>query len=134
MEHWAMTYMGKPWVKGASGPDSFDCWGLVRYVQRQHYGISLEHVPVDFSSHAAILRTFIMTKEHDNWRPVDRPEDGDIVEMGSSRHPHHIGVWLDVDSGGVLHCVEGAGVGFQRKASLRVFGWSKITYMRHITK
>ncbi|TAN71888.1 MAG: DUF87 domain-containing protein [Magnetospirillum sp.] len=41
-----------------------------------------------------------------------------------SRHPIHVGVWLDVDGGGVLHCAEGAGVVFQRSDALALNGWA----------
>ena len=32
----AMQYLGYPYVSGASGPDAFDCSGLVHYVMRRH--------------------------------------------------------------------------------------------------
>ena len=39
---YAKTFLGKPYVYGASGPDSFDCSGLTMYVFN-HFGISLPH-------------------------------------------------------------------------------------------
>jgi hypothetical protein len=35
-----------------------------------------------------------------------------------------VGVWLDVDGGGVLHCAEGAGVVFQRSDAIKLNGWA----------
>ncbi len=29
-------YIGLPWIAGASGPDTFDCWGFVRYVLKNN--------------------------------------------------------------------------------------------------
>lgn len=39
---YAMTFNGYPYVWGASGPDSFDCSGLVMYAYA-HFGIRLPH-------------------------------------------------------------------------------------------
>jgi peptidoglycan DL-endopeptidase CwlO len=39
---WALTQVGKPYVWGAAGPDSFDCSGLVMWAYA-HVGISLQH-------------------------------------------------------------------------------------------
>ena len=39
---YAKQYLGKPYVYGASGPNSFDCSGFTMYVY-QHFGISMSH-------------------------------------------------------------------------------------------
>jgi cell wall-associated NlpC family hydrolase len=39
---WAKRELGKPYVWGAAGPDSFDCSGLTMYVYAQA-GIALPH-------------------------------------------------------------------------------------------
>ena len=134
IRHWAEDLIGCPWVAGAEGPDQFNCWGLVRYVQREHYGIEVRAVSVDDVSHSAVLREFRHNDERSNWLPVDIPQDGDLVEMGSARQPHHIGVWLDVDHGGVLHCIEGHGVAFQSLAQLKLHGWGALHISRHRSK
>ena len=38
----AKQYLGKPYVYGAEGPDSFDCSGFVKYVLKQ-FGINVPH-------------------------------------------------------------------------------------------
>ena len=54
---------------------------------------------------------------------VKTPKDGDIVLMRQAKYPVHAGIWLDVDSGGVLHCVRKGGVIFQNQISLNLAGW-----------
>ena len=44
MPHFANKYIGRPWVAGAQGPDSFDCWGFVRYVLKHEYGHDVPQV------------------------------------------------------------------------------------------
>ena len=44
-------YLSTSYVQGSRGPDSFDCWGLVREILATHYGVpegdipSFGHVP-----------------------------------------------------------------------------------------
>lgn len=41
--------VGKPYVWGANGPDSFDCSGLVRYVYKNALGKDIPRVSEDQS-------------------------------------------------------------------------------------
>jgi cell wall-associated NlpC family hydrolase len=43
---WAKAELGKPYVWGAAGPDSFDCSGLAMYVWAKA-GVQLEHFTGD---------------------------------------------------------------------------------------
>ena len=97
MTHFANKYIGCPWVAGAQGPDSFDCWGFVRFVLLHEYGYN---VPPD------------------------------VVLMRQAKNPVHAGLWLDIDGGGILHCVRGSGVVFQNIASLNLSGWFIDSYYR----
>jgi hypothetical protein len=115
--------IGLPWVVGASGPDAFDCWGLFVTVQRSHFHRTLPENPVDATNLRAVLDAFNGHPERQRWQAVQQPEEGDAVLMRQSRYPVHIGVWLDIDGGGVLHAVRHAGVVFQTLAALDAHGW-----------
>ena len=121
--HWAADLIGRPWVAGGRGPDAFDCWGLVRRVQAERFGRSLPEIPVDAGDLRAILGAFRDHPERRRWALTETPAEGDCALMRQSRHPVHVGVWLAVDGGGVLHCVRGAGVVFQRPKGLLQAGW-----------
>ena len=115
--------IGLPWVVGAHGPDAYDCWGLFVAVQHTHFQRSLPENPVDATNLRAVLAAFSGHPERQRWQPVPQPEEGDAVLMRQSRYPVHIGVWLDIDGGGVLHAVRHAGVVFQTLAALDAHGW-----------
>lgn len=115
--------IGLPWVAGARGPDAYDCWGLFLAVQRQHFGRDLPEIPVDALNLRAVLDAFTAHPERQRWQPVSAAEEGDAVLMRQARYPVHIGVWLDIDGGGVLHAVRHAGVVFQTLAALNAHGW-----------
>jgi cell wall-associated NlpC family hydrolase len=122
--HWAFNYLGLPWVSGQDGPDAFDCWGLVRYVQKQHYGRDLSAIHVDADDVRAVVNAFNGNDERNRWHAVDAPTDGDCLLLSQSKEPTHVGVWLDVDGGGLLHAVKGTGVVFSSAANIRLMGYN----------
>ncbi len=121
--HWAEELIGRPYRAGGPGPDAFDCWGLVRWVMAQRFCRELPAIPVDAADLRAVLTAFRDHPERQRWQSVSVPLDGDCVLMRQSRHPVHVGVWLTVDGGGVLHAIECNGVVFQRVRDLPASGW-----------
>ena len=61
---------------------------------------------------------------------VPVPQDGDVVLMRQAKNPVHAGLWLNIDGGGVLHCVRGNGVVFQNVCSLNTSGWFLDSFYR----
>ncbi len=129
--HWAVEYIGRPWVNGAQGPDSFDCWSFFRFIQREKFGIDVPAVDIDADHLRSVLTAFSSHDELKMWNPVNLPGEGDAVLMRHSKHPSHIGLYINVDGGGVLHCVRGEGVVFSTLTSLKLTGWGRLEFYRH---
>ena len=121
--HWAEDLIGRPWVAGGRGPYAFDCWGLVRFCWRERFRIEVPEIPVDAANLRAVLSGFRDHPERERWKLVERAREGDAVLMRQSRHPVHVGIWLAVDGGGVLHAARDIGVVFQGPADLTTHGW-----------
>jgi len=126
-KHWAAELIGKPWKLGASGPDSFDCWGLVRYVQRQYFGRDIPRLGINSLDRRAVIDMFRST---DNFRQWDRITVGDglvesdCVVMSPSRDPIHVGVVVYVDNMfGVIHSIDPVGVLYTGMGDLSMSGW-----------
>ncbi len=131
MAHWANQYIGKPWERGASGPHAFDCYGLLRTVQRRHYAVEMPRlVEVDRGSILSVIRAIRKNPENRLWEAVDAPVDGCLVKLYKAGHPDHIGVWLDIDGGGLLHSTQAFGVCFDALLDLTTLGWRGLTYHR----
>lgn len=132
MSHWTRRYFGKPWVNGARGPDAYDCWGLVRSVYLDRYGLDLPIVPVDALQPMAV-RHAIAGFDLSDWDGVlpSALQEGDVVELSQATKPHHIGVWVAADGGLLLHALEGIGVILTGRASLRLNGWHITDAYRH---
>lgn len=131
MKHWAEQYLGLPWQSGAQGPQAFDCWALVRHVHRAHFGRELPVVDVDAANLAAVRATFAATPIFQLWRQVEQPAEGDAVVMHKGSAADHVGVWVEVDGGRVLHAAQGAGVVATPLAALRRLGWGRVSFWRY---
>ncbi|MBT3305060.1 MAG: hypothetical protein HN377_01110 [Alphaproteobacteria bacterium] len=129
--HWAEHYIGIPWSATGEGPDNFHCWAFVRHIQKQNFGRDLPGIP-NPEDVLAIARGFRDHPERQRWELVNAPNDGDCVLMRQARYPIHVGVWLEVDNGGVLHCSQEAGVAFQTLNSLALNGWSVEGFYKYI--
>lgn len=125
-------YIGLPWRAGATGPDAFDCMAFVRHVQAVHFGIDMPEIAIpDYDDTRALVGLIANHPENRNWRPVATPEHGDLILI---RTPAHYGVWLDIDGGGVLHCVRGCGVVYTHAASWPFSGFGRRMVLRHRSK
>lgn len=132
MTHWALGYIGKQWQSGACGPDYYDCWGLVRGIMADRYGVVVPVVPeADTESILQVAASMMKTTSRDHWLKVDVPEEGDVVTIGRARYPSHCGIWVAADGGGVLHCERGAGVCFSTLDGLKLSGWGLIDFYRY---
>lgn len=125
--HWANEYIGDPWIE-----KTHECGHFFVKMMRLRFGVICEVIDADAMSVLSCVRALSGAHpEFRNWLPVDEPREGDCVQMSCSKHPHHIGMWVEVDGGGVLHCVEGAGVVFSTRKNLRATGWNIVSIKRH---
>lgn len=122
------SLIGKPWKSGARGPDFYNCWFLCRDIQKTLFNRDLPIIEVDEKSVLSIAREFSINDHRKKWKEVPVPSHGCLVEMSSGKHPFHIGVYLEVDGGGVIHCQNPSGVVFDKMQLLPISGWRKLRY------
>ena len=80
----AKTKLGCPYVWGATGPDTFDCSGLVQWVYKQ-VGISLPRTTADYIP-------YLGTSHEISWSEA---QPGDIVwKSGQNGGSGHMGIYL----------------------------------------
>jgi hypothetical protein len=126
---WPASYIGLPWEAGAQGPESYDCMGFFRHVQGAHFGIDVPPILApSYDDPAVLVALFKTHAEHQNWHRIPQPEHGCAVIV---HRPMHIGVWLEQDGGGVLHCVQGVGVIFTHRSTWPVSSFGRCEYYRH---
>lgn len=139
---WVYKYLGKPWSRDGVGPDSYNCWNLVRAVHRERFGRELSDF--EYEPGSGVSRKFasqdVEMEKLGNWVKVDSPIEGDAVLLGRAHRACHVGVWVGAAAPGpgyVLHSVQpsysvkGGGVCAQTIASLKCHGWGFMEVYRH---
>lgn len=93
-------YVGIPFVDGGRGWKGCDCWGLVRLVFKEEFGIEL--VDYKISYELGVLIDDAAKKEAVNWVPTDKFDIPCLVEVrGLGGLTTHVGVSLT--KGKMLH-------------------------------
>ncbi|AXF52967.1 MAG: cell wall-associated hydrolase [Caudoviricetes sp.] len=94
--HWAIKYLGKPYVLGADGPYAYDCWGLARAIFKERLGLDMPAVDVRSHNNGGAMKEIASGF---GWGPVvDAPREGDAVLMRSPIG-RHIAVAIESSRG-----------------------------------
>ena len=139
-QHWASALVNKSWAPGAEGPDTFDCWGLVRFVFRTRLGIEMPPLTIGIDQPSEENVTAIKEASTvSGWRKADGPErEKDIILMRNLEGNRHVGTVIRVlGSLYILHAhgsikdgiVEGAVI-LSRPQDLYMMGYSRFEYWR----
>lgn len=100
----AKKHMGKPYVWGASGPNSFDCSGFVSYVLKQT-GLSLGADRITTSSAISFLNGKGVTSYQyptNEGNPTNAKKGDLVFYYDSTGDPIHMGIYMG--NGQIIHC------------------------------
>ena len=124
-------YLSAPFRHDAYGEDGhYDCYGLLWHVAKHHGGIDLPRFD-DFQGQLARINAAIAGQALSrDWAEVDTPEDFDAVVLRRAGESYHVGCWLGVDGGKVLHAMP-QGVHCNDLASLRRMSFQHISFYRY---
>ena len=113
LPRWIGDYHHIPYVVHGRDENGLDCWGLVRLVYKNHYGIDLpclatEYVGTDVQNGGELSST--ISAEKTAWRAIskNRRQVGDVVVMRYLGVPMHVGVVISEDN--MLHTQKATGV------------------------
>ena len=119
--------IGLSYGKDANGPNAYNCWTFLEFVERTYFGIDIPFLSLkDTEENAELHRYKLRSGE---WQITKEPKHGDGVLLRGGMSPH-VGVYIDLEGGGVLHCVEGFGVIFTPKNHLSASGYDQATFYR----
>ncbi len=122
-----IPYLMLPHRPGATGPDAYDCWNLLRHLLKTHFNTTLPDAPI--GDEQACLALFKERCESGDWQAVASPAHGDPALLRGGTYPH-VGIYLDLDGGGILHAMEGSGVIWTKLPQLRAFGFGRTVFYR----
>lgn len=123
MTHWTAKFMDVGYREGASGPDEYDCWHHVRWVQRVQFGIDVPFMPTPRGLRGQARA--IAGNAPGQWHVVPSAQHGDVVTLAKLKGlPTHIGIHVgDLPQPAVLHCTFG-GPALEDLYHLGLDGWS----------
>jgi len=130
--HPAAQYIGLKFCAGGRSRETgVDCWGLVRLYYEEQKGIILPDLPGITNADILGISRTIVQESHGPWKEISRPEDGCAVGMSLRTLLHHVGIWIEVDGGKVLHCWEGGAVVAESLRMLRLKGIKIIKFFTY---
>lgn len=130
--HWVSDYMGFKFENGGRGPEKFDCWGLYAHACREKWGVMIPSFPgIDAANTAAVGELMMAAAKSGEWVHIEKPVDGCAVAMGTAHVITHVGMYIDIDKGHVLHCRPKFGVVCQRICTMRNYSLNILGYYLH---
>lgn len=104
---WYNNYIDIPYKDGGRDRSGLDCWGLVRLVYSDQYGIELPSFSSVYSTVKDTARTSELSAQYrEQWDEITEPELGCLVLMRVLGTETHVGVYLGEDK--FLHIRSGA--------------------------
>lgn len=131
--HYAFEYIGKPYKRGATGPDFYDCWGLARALLKTLHGVDMPLVSVGSYSNYSAVRELAA---HHGWaRVTDVPAEGDALLMHNA-FGRHIAVCIIANGRpAYIHADEQAGVTvLHRLSDFATLGYNTIEVWRYASR
>ena len=104
MYGWVKKYIGVPFVSNGRSMEGCDCYGLVRLVLRNEYGVELPELSDNYADALNVNETARMFAEH---RPalaaekISAPEERAVVVITEHGAAAHIGI--TAGNGYILH-------------------------------
>jgi len=112
----ANRYIGIPFAERGRSWEGCDCWGLVRLVYAEEYGIDLpSYLDEDYTTtDGPHVSSLIDHRKADGWRPLPPGEEraGDVVLLRVTGLPCHVGIVLR--PGQMLHIMRGTNACVER--------------------
>jgi cell wall-associated NlpC family hydrolase len=107
---WVGHYIGLNFKEHGRDRHGIDCWGLVRLVMGEQFGVSLPSYATQYDSTTREDQLApLIEEERKWWIPVEAGKEqlGDVVVLRMRGHPIHVG--FVIEHGRMLHAEVGIG-------------------------
>ena len=109
-----IPYLTAPYtIGGRSVVEGFDCWTLLVDVYAKHKSVTLPSFPHVSRDNLNQIKNSITSGNamEGEWEELGKPVHLCAVGMSKlSKCLHHVGVYIDIDGGKVLHAFKGSGI------------------------
>jgi cell wall-associated NlpC family hydrolase len=104
MYEWVKNYIGIPFVSNGRTKEGCDCYGLVRLVLRNEYGVELPELSDDYDNALNVAETARLFAEQKPVLAVEKlleAKETAVVVITEHGHPCHLGIVAG--NGFILH-------------------------------
>lgn len=126
------TWLNIPYSDGPQSKAGFNCWGLMRACLMAAGMNDVQAMAVDFKNSAHVQAQANQQLAKGVWLKLDTPEPFCVVQMSHATIAHHVGVWLPVNNGMILHTTLGTGSILQKRHLVNQLGFHITGYYRFI--
>lgn len=118
-----IKYIKIPYKNKGRDFEGCDCWGLLRLIHENEFGIDLPFFSAEYSDASEgrkIAKAITEGKSIVNYKEKDSPEYGDVVIFNIRGNPCHVGVYIGKNR--VIHVMKGTDSTIERLDSVRLKG------------
>lgn len=91
-------YIGIPYKPAGRDVTGTDCYGLVRLVQKEQFGIELPSFDTEYDGNDEARLEELIKQYKEGWEQIDKPEAGSVVLFSVLGYESHIGIAVDSES------------------------------------
>ena len=91
MKHWALNYLGKPYIRGEN-----DCWTVFCDIQNKIYNKNIDITSFGDISEIDAIRQFKRNPLRQQFKNIKLPKEGCAVFLSKGKYTSHIGTYLDI--------------------------------------
>lgn len=118
--NWIIPYLNRPWVNGEA-----DCWELFRDIYKAQLAIELPKIVVNAKNLVEVIKAMETHPHLADWHPVDKPQHMCLTFWSQHKRRSHVGMYIDVDGGRILHTTQRTGSVCQPINDLILQGWQR---------
>lgn len=108
-------------------PNTFDCYSFCQLAQKELFDRQMDDIYLG-DNLKSWIKAAIKYREQFGMLQLESPVHGCFIEMTHSNRPYHVGIWLDINGGAVMHFTKYAGFQFQTFTELKLSGWRQFIY------
>ena len=132
MYGWTKKYVGIPFLSNGRNEDGCDCYGLVRLILQNEYGITLPLLSADYEDAVCIEQTktlFALNIPILLGEKIEHPEEKAVLLMRMHGSLCHVGLYAG--DGYIIHARHNVGVVLEKTDSPRIRccaeGWYRVS-------
>lgn len=125
MKHWSEKYLDSVYQKGQQ-----DCWTVFCDIQNDIFNKNIKNIAFGEISDLNTRKEFLKHPLRQRFKQVTIPVDGCAVFMSKGKYTSHIGTFLNIGEGKVLHCIEYSGTIIQNLSLVKASGWNIIGFFK----